>query len=369
MKARKVLSIATVSFVLTVLLVSVFSMGVTAETPARGQAIQTETSASNGYLLRFDTTITQFNVITLPTVTGESRRPESVVVVGNDIWYTDPGVNRIGRLVYTDTTHYEFFEIQLPTGSTPFDMVENGGYLWFTTQNGDWIGRLEISTTAVVSFPLTSGSVPWRLDVAADGSIWFTERTANKLGHLVVTDTTNYSLTEYDIPENASNPEGIAVGGTKVWFGETAPADNTKVIEFNTLQLPPDDFKTISAIPGSGYPVNLMFDGENLWTTELLGNNLSWVKTSTLGSIFQYPVPTVNAQPYNLVRTTGYVWFTERTGRQLGRYYIERGQFTEYPMPLEPPFWTTGIGADGAGNIWVTGFEIQQVYLPLVLKG
>jgi len=367
MKTIKLLSIATVSIMLTVLLVSVVS--VSADVPPDGQAIQTATfPVADGYLLRFDTTISQFNVITMPIVTGKSRRPESVVAVGGDIWYTDPGTDRIGRLVYTDATHYAFSEVQLPTGSAPFDMVADGGYLWFTAKSGDWVGRLEISTTAVVSFPLTAGSAPWRIDVSADGGVWFTERAANKLGHLVVTDTTHYALTEYNIPESDSQPEGIAVGGTKVWFGETVPAGDTKVIEFNTLQLPPDDFKTISSIPGNGYPANLMYDGTDLWATELLGNNLSWVKTSTLGSIFQYPVPTAAAQPYNLVSGGENIWFTERTGQKMGRFFIAHGQFFEYSIPLTPSVWLTGIVMDGMGNVWAAGFEIQQVFLPLVLR-
>ncbi len=370
MKTIKVLSIVTVSILLTVLLVSIVSVGVMAEAPPDGQAVQTVTfPAADGYLLRFDTTITQFKVITLPVVTGESRRPESVVAVATDIWYTDPGADRIGRLAYTDTNNYAFSEIQLPAGSAPFDIAANGGYLWFTARDGNWIGRLDISATTVISFPVAAGSAPWRIDAGTDGSVWFTERAANKLGHLVVTDTTHYALTEYPIPDSASSPEGIAVGATKVWFGETAPAGSTKIIEFNTLQLPPDDFKAISSIPGSGYPASLIFDGANLWTTELLGNNLSWVKMSTVGSIFQYPVPTTNAQPYNLVVGANNIWFTERTGRQLGRFYISYGQFFEYPAPIASPFWLTGVAEGGAGNIWVAGFEVQQVFLPLVLKG
>lgn len=366
-KALKMLFVVITNLVLLVsFLVLVKPMGVIADVPMEITTASFPTSS--GYILKFDATITQFEVITLPVVTGKLRRPESVVVVGNDIWYTDPGADRIGRLVYTDATHYAFSEIELSTGSAPFDMVADGGYLWFTAKNGDWIGWLELSTASVISFPVRADSAPWRIDAGTDGSVWFTERTANKLGHLVVTDTNDYVVTEYDIPDSDSKPEGIAVGSTKVWFGETAPAGSTKVVEFNLLQLPPDDFKIISSIPGKGYPANLIFDGANLWTTELLGNNLSLVKTSTLGSIFQYSVSTDNAQPYNLVDGGENIWFTERTGYNLGRFYIDRGQFFEYPVPIASPFWLTGIEVDGAGNIWGAGFDVRQVFLPLILR-
>lgn len=365
MKMVKMLSVLAVSLVLTALFIGI----VGAKAPIEETILQTTTtSASDGYLLQFNTTISQFNVITLPIVAGKSRRPESVVSVNGNIWYTDPGTDRIGRLVYTNATQYVFSEIQLPVNSAPFDMVADGGYLWFTAKNGDWIGRLEVSTTNVISFPLTAGSTPWRIDAGSDGSLWFTERAGNKIGHLVVTGTNDYLLTEYDVPESDSMPEGIATGAAKIWFGETAPAGSTKIIEFNPLQLPPDDFKAISLIPGRGYPVNLIYDGANLWAAELLGNHLSWVKLSTLGSIFQYPVPMANSQPYDLAYGTDNVWFTEHTGQQLGRFNVPFGQFSEYPVPLAPPVWLTGIDMDETGNIWIAGFDVQQVFLPLILR-
>jgi len=332
---------------------------------------------SDGYLLQFDTTISQFNVITLPMVTGKFRRPESVVATGSDIWYTDPGTDRIGRLAYTDTNNYTFSEIELPAGSAPFDMVADGGYLWFTAKNGDWIGRLEISTTAVVSFPLTAGSAPWRMAVGSDGSVWFTERETNKLGRLVVTDTNDFLLTEYDIPDSNSKPEGIAiqnkVGSDLVWFGETAPENNTKVVRFNYDKLPPDDFVSTGVLGGAGYPGNMAIDSGRFWTTELLGNHLSLIDIATNSSAAQYLIPTENSQPYDLVTTNSgnNVWFTERLGHRLGKLYndLTGFHFIEYTLPMNiSDVWLQGITIDSQGKLWLTGFEPNSIYLPLVIK-
>jgi len=295
--------------------------------------------------------------------------------VGNDVWYTDPGADRIGRIVYTGTNNYALTGVSLPVGSAPFGMVSGNGYLWFTAKGGDWIGRLEISTTNIVSFSLAVGSAPWRIDVGTDGSVWFTERAANKLGHLVVTDTNDYLLTEYDIPQVLTStneyPEGLAVSGSKVWIGETAPANETTIIQFDTLQLPPDDFVLYSLIPGQGYPVNLALDAQgNLWTTELLGNNLTLIQQQTLGSTIQRAIPTKDSQPYDLVADSANdIWFTERLGRKLGRYDSQYGTFNEFVLPQTTPLlWLQGITVDNQNNVWMTGFVPKNVYLPLIIR-
>ncbi len=370
----KILGISTVSLMLTVLLVAVLAGRAQASVPVHTTVASG--SSDNGYILRFDPVITQFEVITLPVVAAQSRRPEGVAIVGNDIWYTDPGADKVGRLTYTGTNNYTITEFSVPTGSEPFDIVANGGYLWFTAKGSDWIGRLEISTTNVVSFPLASGSAPWRIDVGSDGSVWFTEREANKLGRLIVTSTLEYALIEYDIPDVDSKPEGITVenssGSDLVWFGETAPAGSTKIVRFNPLQLPPSDFATISIIPGAGYPVNLISQGNQLWTAERLGNNVSLIFFSTLGSIKQNQVPTANSYPYDVALDPSFdVWFTEQMGQKLGKRIQSTGQFQEFMIPSDlGSMWLRGIAVDTAQEkIWFAGFNIAQIYLPLLVKG
>ena len=63
----------------------------------------------------------------------------------------------------------------------------------------------------------TARSAPAGIVVGADGSIWFTELNANRLGRM----TPGGVFTEYAIPASASGPEAItATPDGHVWFTE-----------------------------------------------------------------------------------------------------------------------------------------------------
>ena len=173
--------------------------------------------AGNGYLLRFDSAMNEFEIIPLPPIAGVSRTPHSVAVFNNDIWYTDPAANRVGRLTYTDTNTYTFEEIDtLPAGSSPYDIVAGSNYLWFTAQDGNWIGRIDPlifpSPSSYSSFNIsTADSRPGSIIIDTQGSIWFTQERVAQLGQLIVTDTIDFSLIEIPVPEVDAELKGIEV--------------------------------------------------------------------------------------------------------------------------------------------------------------
>jgi len=354
---------------------------VTAQAPARA-------TPGSGFILHFDTTLAQFEVITLPTLANTARRPHDLLPspsgeassgpAGDEIWYTDPVADKIGHLVYTATNDYTITEFNLPQGSEPFEIAEYNGYLWFTARRGDWIGRLEISTTNIVSFALTANSQPWSIDIGSDGSIWFTEKQANQLGRLIVTDTNDFDLIEYPISQAGSQPDGLLVvplsapNPDVVFFTITAPPDQNRL---GLLDLASNSLILTDPLPAPSYPVNLAIANANndLWFTELSGNRLSFVSFGTFTIPRGYVVPTAGSQPYDLaVDPNGVVWFTERAGRNMGRLSLEMtmAQFTEYAVPSQlGPIWLQGIALDSQDNLWLAAFTPQAIYLPAILKG
>ena len=339
---------------------------------------KTGSFAGPAFLLRFDPTISQFQVITLPV---QFKNPHSLAIVDNgsnqDIWFTDPGANGLGRLTYTATNDLATAFYSLPSGSVPVDLIARGEYLWFTAREGNWIGRLEISTTQIVSFPIpTQNSMPLSIDIGSDGSIWFTEHNANQLGRLIVTDTMNFSWFEYSLPFTGSRPSGLAVvpipGADRIWFSSTSQTQS-RVALMNLAVQPPNNFFTVvtfSEATDPSYPLNLVHDQDNMWFTELLGNRLGKIHIATLVIPVFFNVPTANSQPYDIIVAKGDVWFTERLGERLG--YLEKNANTpiEYPVPAYlSPIWLQGVAVDQQDKIWLAGFPPVRSYLPAIFKG
>jgi streptogramin lyase len=372
------LSIIMISLLLTAVLVMIAGMSVMAAEPVA--KVDSAATLGNGFILRFDPTLTQFQVITLPTVAGRPRQPHSLAVISHstndEIWYTDLGTDRIGRLIYTTTNEYAFTEFDLPVGSEPFDLVANNGYIWFTARSGNWIGRLEINTTQLVTFPVpTANSTPWSIDIGSDDSIWFTEKAASKLGRLIVADTNNFTFMEYPTLGTDAQPQGLTVVHQSlfdlVWYSETVSPN--RLVMLDLAQLPPNNYIATEPLPSPSYPVNLAHRGDNIWFTQLLANKVSRILLGTFTDIVSYPVPTANSQPYDLVVDSNKdVWFTERVGGHLGRHRNGVSVLDEYAVPAYlRPIWLQGtaLASQNSNTIWLAGFVPHSVYLPAILKG
>ena len=155
----------------------------------------------------------------------------------------------------------------------------------------------------------------------------------------------------------ATNPWGLAIDGSgHIWVAEpacdasptcgTPPAgvigeynlsDETKISDFQA--------------PSNYNPVFLALDSQgNIWFTDsthdALGELIPGSSTWT-----EYPVPTANAIPYDLVFSGGNIWFTEYGTSHIGFFDITTHAFTENAIPTTnaTPYGIT-VAANGA--IW-----------------
>jgi virginiamycin B lyase len=116
----------------------------------------------------------------------------------------------------------------------------------------------------------TANAAPTGITNAADGSVWFTERSANKLGRL---DTQGH-LTEYTIPTAGSAPEQITTGA--------------------------DGF---------------------VWFTEKGSNKIG--RLTADGTLTELALATASSQPFGITRKQdGTLWFTEQSGDRLGEVVV-----------------------------------------------
>jgi virginiamycin B lyase len=320
----------------------------------------------SAYVVRFLPDTQQFYTYTIPT---DGSDPTGIAVVSNttniDVWFADTGANQIGRLVYTSTVDSNFMTYTVPTAdSQPLNVTISDGYVWFTEQVGNNIGRLNPTTGQVTEFAVpTPGSGPADIAAEADGTLWFTEQDANKLASLVVTTTEDFDFDEYDIPTADSRPYGlVVVSDDTVWLAGT---EGNNLTRFETGEEP-----FSFGLPPDSYPYELVREpgpGERFWFTELQANNISEFYLSTISFRNPYPVPTANSAPAGIaIDSQGRLWFTERNGNQIGQ--LDSEEFTEYLIPL-PNVSPEGIDVDANDVVWFVCSERALIYLPIIVKG
>lgn len=324
------------------------------------------TSSGNAFVYLFDPLAARF--IFAFTLPSRDAVPQDIIAIPGagyqDVWFTEPGIDRIGRLTYTSTQLYTFREYTLTAGSHPLNLVASGGTIWFTQAGRNRIGRLDPTSGLVDEFEApTANSLPADLDVAPDGSIWFTEMAAGKIARLVVSGSA-YTITEYVSLSNGQ-PYGIVAVGSSVYFAQTA-ADC--VTQFT----PPDGWVHIkgfvAGVPDEPYKLVQDAAGQ-VWGTERAGNQISQFDYGTLPVIARYSLSPANSMPSGLAADANHhLWFTQWRAGQIGR--LVRGGTPRkdyYPLP-QPDLAPTGIAADSAGKIWVLASRPHRIYLPLTLR-
>jgi len=135
--------------------------------------------------------------------------------------------------------------------------------------------------------------------------------------------------------------------------GKTTPVTS------GTASPSPTYSPTVSAeypIPtANAKPAGITRTSTALWFTEEAADQIGAL--SEAATISEYPVPTANAKPLNItLGQDGNLWFTEFAGAQIGKVSQSGTSFVECPLPTEGGLTPTpfGIAADNQGNLWVT---------------
>ncbi len=209
-------------------------------------------------------------------------------------------------------------EYALPRGSDPWGTAQANklGNAWFPMPMNNSIGRYNMPSHTFQQWAVpTAGSGPWDIAIDANGFIWFTEHYSNKIGRF---DPINHTFMEIATPSQNSQPYGITVdAANNVWFTE----NNSSVA-------------LIAEYTNQGilleYKIRNSYD-----------NNLT---------------------PHLIVADkSGNIWWTEGFVGEIGELIISQALpgtnngVYEYSYPrlcLDCSTHTSGIGADGNGQIW-----------------
>ena len=342
-----------------------------------------EAAGSSGYafIFRFDPALPAdeaFEVFTIPT-TGAA--PDGVAVHEQagvtEIWFAESGADQIGRLTYTDTTHYAIQEYELPQGSRPLNIaVDDTGRAWFTEFGRSRIGRIDGSTGVLHQFVISTTDVgPWDLGLAPDGSVWFTERNADRIGQLVVTSTSDYEVNEFSVlPTVPVTPSwsdvgllGILVEGNDEIWAALSEYDRLAILQPSVPRLD----RTAPVVPSPAYPFRLVSSPDHLriWFTELRGNHITGVWRATQEFGLRYIVPTANSGPYDIdVDSSGAVWFSEQLAGKIGRLVVTTtATFSEFDVPLAQAR-VQGLEVDSTDVVWCVADTWHRAHLPLTMR-
>ncbi|MEM2227351.1 MAG: CFI-box-CTERM domain-containing protein [Candidatus Bathyarchaeia archaeon] len=186
-----------------------------------------------GKIARLDSGSNKFYEYSLPS----GSQPNDIIVVGDKVWVTDFGRDKITCLDLKDPNKPEIIEYSLPSGSKPYGItVDPDGMIWFTLYGRNMIGKLNPWNREVTEYkPIpTANSQPTGITIdKATGNIWFTESAGHKIGKYVPGENMFY---EYPTLTSSSTPMGITLyrdsnNKLHVWFTEWAANKLGEIIE------------------------------------------------------------------------------------------------------------------------------------------
>jgi RHS repeat-associated protein len=259
----------------------------------------------------------------IATPTNSSSMGGIVVGPDGNIWFTEPGANKIGKVNLSGSfTSSSFTEYTVPTsGASPYWIAaDRNGALWFTESGTNKIGRITTAglVTNEYSIP-TANSAPHGITLGPDGSFWFTESATDQIGRI----TTAGTVTEYGGLTSGAMPESITVGSDRnLWF--TEPGAN-QIGTFNMLQV---QAQTLSVAEGQALTNQLV-----AWFQNPVGGTAATTYSATIdwgdGTTPSTVTPTADAT---------------------GQRYTVKGSHT-YAEEQATPYTVTITVTDSSGRI------------------
>ncbi|MEJ0100328.1 MAG: hypothetical protein WDO12_11600 [Pseudomonadota bacterium] len=230
--------------------------------------------------------------------------------------------------------------------------VARDGSLWFTESTGNRIGHMRADGSGYQGFALPHpNSSPRIIAFGGDGNIWFSEHTGNRIGRL----TPAGMLTEFDIPTPASQPRAIALGADgNIWFGEFAGGKVGRITQQGVIT------EFALPTPDSGPRALAAGPDGNIWVSEFRAGKLA--RITPRGAITEFTLPRPNSGPGDITAgVDGAMWFVELSGSMDGLQpdggrvarITMNGVVTEYELPSKTPSAVNiAIGPDR--NAWYT---------------
>jgi virginiamycin B lyase len=144
-------------------------------------------------------------------------------VTSSELWFTESNVGKIGKI----TLGGAITEFTVPSGAglgricTGFDGF-NFQDMWFVEQNQDGVAKIAADGT-ITEFALQTSGSPFDINYAFDGNVYVPEPAAN----LIARVNPIGQILEFAVPTPNASPSSIAMGGgpnNSIWFTERTAA-------------------------------------------------------------------------------------------------------------------------------------------------
>jgi streptogramin lyase len=244
--------------------------------------------------------------------------------------------------------------ILTPDDPSPDDIVVGpDGNLWFTESGVDRIGRITPGGTITEFTTPTADSNPTGIAVGSDGNLWFAESGTSDIGRITPAGViTEFPTTNLDLSSTDTMVKGP---GGDVWFVAFDSDGNDEIARVNTAG-------KVTTYAVNSYPSDLTVgpDG-NLY----IAASGEIDRVDAAGAVTAFTIPDGSDAYAIITGPDGALWFGLDGSNQLGRMTMG-GTFSEFSIP-EPGATdgsTVSIGALTTGpdnNLWFADDETPQV--------
>jgi virginiamycin B lyase len=214
-------------------------------------------------------------------------------------WYTDDSARGISRM--TPSGEISSFPLGTPIVRLGRLAVATDGAVWFAEATGYSITRLKDGEITRHVFESPDGD-PYGVAVAEDGTAWATLRAGNQLLHVAPDD----EMKAFDLPKPAAAPSDIAVGPDgSVWFIE---------LRANRIGRLKDEAFEEYNVPGDSPMLTGLAVGRDgaVWFGMLRSGSLGRLAD---GRVDTFKLPRDGARPCSLaIDGSGNVWYADISG-------------------------------------------------------
>lgn len=244
--------------------------------------------------------------------------------------------------------------ILTPDDPSPDDIVVGpDGNLWFTESGVDRIGRITPSGTITEFTTPTADSNPTGIALGSDGNLWFAESGTNDIGRITPAGViTEFATDNLDL---SSTDKMVKGPGGDVWFVAFDSNGDNEIARVNTAG-------KVTAYAANSYPADLTVGPDGSVYVAASGE-IDQVNAS--GAVTAFTIPDGSDAYAITAGPDGALWFGLDGSNQLGRM-TTGGTFAEFSLP--EPGATDGsnisIGALTTGpdnNLWFTDDQTPQV--------
>jgi len=250
-------------------------------------------------------------------------------------------------------------ELSVPTpNAAPIDVaIAVDGSLWLTEKNANKIARLAHDGTLTEYAIPTASSAPEWITATPSGYVWFTERYGRKIGRI------RYSggpIAEFAVPGTGAFPTAITTDANgKVWIALNQQPNLARIGSISSTGV-------ITLVPTAASQTMITGivkgpDG-NLWATQVSsywGDSVARINTAGWGTFTNYRLANRSAGPQHItVGPDDSLWFTEANAAKIGRI-TTTGSIAEFALTSGARPQRIAAGPDG--NLWFTERYPDQV--------